>query len=104
MRKNTSFAIAATMLGLVMIFWAKSSVEATGADVARPKIGMVAYEVLPSSYLPISGGRADLVIGVRACGRPPLRRRNTQAARRLDDGAHERLCREIPAAPSRACA
>jgi hypothetical protein len=53
MRKNTSFAIAATMLGLVMIFWAKSSVDATGADIARPKIGAASYQVLPGSYLPI---------------------------------------------------
>jgi len=52
MRKNTSFAIAATMLGLAMIFWAKS-VVATSADIVRPKIGLSTYFVTPSPYLPI---------------------------------------------------
>jgi hypothetical protein len=40
MRKNSSFAIAATMLGLAMLFWAKSSVVATSADLLRPQAGM----------------------------------------------------------------
>jgi hypothetical protein len=40
MRKNASFAIAATIMGLAMIFWAKSSVTATSADVVRPKGGL----------------------------------------------------------------
>jgi hypothetical protein len=53
MRKNTSFAIAATMLGLAVIFWAKSSVVATSADVVRPSNGVTTYNVTPSSYLPI---------------------------------------------------
>jgi hypothetical protein len=53
MRKNASFAIAATMLGLTMFFWAKSSVDATGADIVRPKVGFGTYQVMPSSYLPI---------------------------------------------------
>jgi hypothetical protein len=53
MRKNTSFAVAATMLGLAMIFWAKSSVVATSADIVRPKAGVSSYVVTPSSYLPI---------------------------------------------------
>jgi hypothetical protein len=53
MRKNTSFAIAATMLGLAMIFWVRSSVVATSADVVRPNIGVTTYNVTPSSYLPI---------------------------------------------------
>jgi hypothetical protein len=52
MRKNTSFAIAATMLGLAMIFWAKSSVVATSADVVRPSVGM-AYTAMPGSFLPV---------------------------------------------------
>jgi hypothetical protein len=51
MRKNTGFAIAATMLGLAMIFWAKSSV--VSADTARPKVGLSSYYVVTSSYLPI---------------------------------------------------
>jgi hypothetical protein len=52
MRKNTSFAIAATIMGLAMIFWAKSSVVATSADMARPKIGLSAHVGAPA-YLPI---------------------------------------------------
>jgi hypothetical protein len=52
MRKNMSFAIAATIVGLAMIFWAKSSVEATSADIARPKAGMSAHLGAPA-YLPI---------------------------------------------------
>ena len=51
MRKNTSFAIAATMLGLAMIFWAKSSV--VSADIVRPKVGLSSYVATPGSYLPI---------------------------------------------------
>jgi hypothetical protein len=50
MRKNTSFAIAATMLGLATIFWAKSSVVATSADMVRPKVAMSYVAV--GSYLP----------------------------------------------------
>jgi hypothetical protein len=53
MRKNTSFAIVATMLGLAMIFWVKSSVVATSADAIRPKVGLTTYNLAPSSYLPI---------------------------------------------------
>jgi hypothetical protein len=53
MRKNTSFAIAATMLGLAMIFWAKSSVVASHVEVVRPAAGSSAYIVMPRSYLPI---------------------------------------------------
>ena len=53
MRKNAGFAVAATMLALAMIFWAKSSVVATSADVIRPKVGLTTYNVAPSSYLPI---------------------------------------------------
>ena len=51
MRKNTSFAIAATMLGLAMIFWAKSSIVAISADMVRPKVGMSDVAV-SGSYLP----------------------------------------------------
>jgi hypothetical protein len=50
MRENASFAIAATMLGLAMIFWATSSV--VGADIVRPKVGLSSYIVTPSSYVP----------------------------------------------------
>jgi len=37
---------------LAMIFWAKSSVVATGADIVRPKIGLSTYAITSSSYLP----------------------------------------------------
>ncbi|HEY2183438.1 MAG TPA: hypothetical protein VGH39_00475 [Xanthobacteraceae bacterium] len=53
MRKNISFAIAATMLGLAMIFWAKSSVVASHVEVVRPIAGSSPYIVMPRSYLPI---------------------------------------------------
>jgi hypothetical protein len=52
MRKNISFAIAATMLGLAMIFFAKSSVVATSADMVRPNVGM-SHAAMPASILPV---------------------------------------------------
>jgi len=52
MRKHTSFAVAAMILGLSTMFWIKSGVVATGADVVRPKAGLAVYAVTPSSYLP----------------------------------------------------
>jgi hypothetical protein len=51
MRKNVSFAIAATMLGLAMIFWAGSRV--VSAETVRSKVGTSSQVVIPSSYLPI---------------------------------------------------
>ena len=51
MRKNVSFAIAAAMLGLAMIFWAGSSV--VSAEIVRSKVGLSSQVVIPSSYLPI---------------------------------------------------
>jgi hypothetical protein len=53
MRKHTSFAMAAAIMALAMIFWAKSSVVATHADVVRPSVGVSAYVVMSNSYLPI---------------------------------------------------
>jgi hypothetical protein len=53
MRKHTSFAMAATIMALAMIFWAKASVVATNADVVRPKVGLSPYAVMSNSYLPI---------------------------------------------------
>jgi hypothetical protein len=53
MRKNTIFAIAATIMGLAMIVWAKSSVVTTHAEVIRPKVGSSPYVVMPNSYRPI---------------------------------------------------
>ena len=51
MRKNISFAIAATITGLAMISWAKFSVVASSADT-RPKAGISSYVVAPGAYLP----------------------------------------------------
>jgi hypothetical protein len=51
MRKNTSFAITATIMGLAVIFWAKSGVIATSADMARPKAGL-SYVAMPGTFLP----------------------------------------------------
>ena len=48
MRKNTSFAVAAMILGLSTVFWLKSGVVATGADAVRPST----YTVTTSAYLP----------------------------------------------------
>jgi hypothetical protein len=53
MRKNTTFAIVATIMGLAMIVWVKSSVVTTHAEVVRPKVGPSPYLVKPNSYLPI---------------------------------------------------
>jgi hypothetical protein len=53
MRKNASFATAAAVMALTMIFWAKSSVVATHADVVRPMVGSSLYVVMSNSYLPI---------------------------------------------------
>ena len=52
MRKHISFTIAATKLGLAMIFWARSAVVATNADVVRPAVGPSPYVVTSDSYLP----------------------------------------------------
>ncbi len=53
MRKNTAFAIAATIMGLAMIFWAKSAVVATHAEVTRPKVVSSPYVVMSNPYLRI---------------------------------------------------
>ena len=50
MRKHISFAIAATIVGLAMIFWIKTSVVETNADVARPTLDRSSPMVGP--YLP----------------------------------------------------
>ena len=53
MRKNTSFAIAAAVLGFIMLVWAKSNVAATDAGAVRPKVGVGTYQVVPNASLPI---------------------------------------------------
>jgi hypothetical protein len=50
MRKNTSFAVAAAMIGLAMLFWARSSIVASSADV-RHLAGMSPH-LTTVSYLP----------------------------------------------------
>jgi hypothetical protein len=52
-RKNISFTVAATILGLGMMLWAKSAVVASQADVVRPPVGTSANVVISNSYLPI---------------------------------------------------
>ena len=51
MRKNATFTVAAAMIGLVMVFWVKSAVVASSADV-RPR-GVASLYFDPSAaYLP----------------------------------------------------
>ena len=52
MRKNTTFAIVSSIMGLAVIVWVKSSVVTTHAEVVRPKVGSSPYLVKPNSYLP----------------------------------------------------
>jgi hypothetical protein len=52
MRKITSFTIAATALGVAIIFCAWSSVVATSPDMLRPQAGMP-YGAAVDSFLPI---------------------------------------------------
>jgi hypothetical protein len=53
MRKHISFAVAAAIIALAMIFLAKSSVVATNTDVVRPKVGLSPYVAMSNPYLPI---------------------------------------------------
>jgi hypothetical protein len=51
MRKNISFAIAAAVMGLAMVFWVRSGVVASSADVRGKATGLLYFE--PSgAYLP----------------------------------------------------
>ncbi len=52
MRKHASFALAAMILGLAAMFWIKSAVVATSADVVRPKVGLTQHGVAPSAFPP----------------------------------------------------
>jgi hypothetical protein len=51
MRKNTSFAIAAMVMGLAMIFWARS--EAPSSADVRPNAAGSLYFATSAPYLPI---------------------------------------------------
>jgi hypothetical protein len=53
MRKHVTFTIAATIIGLAMMFWAKSAVVAIHVDAVRPAVGLSPYAVMSNSYLPI---------------------------------------------------
>ena len=51
MRKHMSFAIAATIVGLVLIFLVKTNVVETNADVVRPKLDL--SSPMSNPYLPV---------------------------------------------------
>jgi hypothetical protein len=54
MRKHISFAIAATIFGLAMVFWAISSVAYTNVDIVRPKVELsssMSHPHLPAQVL-----------------------------------------------------
>jgi hypothetical protein len=53
MRKNAGFALAATIMALAMILWAKATVVATNAEVLRPKVAVSPYVIMTHPYLPI---------------------------------------------------
>jgi hypothetical protein len=52
MRKNTSFAVAAAVMGLAMAFWVKSAVVASSADV-RSHASAPVYFATSGPYLPV---------------------------------------------------
>jgi hypothetical protein len=51
MRKNTSFAVAATVMSVAMVFWLKSAIVASSADI-RPNASAPLYFVTSAPYLP----------------------------------------------------
>jgi len=53
MRKHISFAIAATILGLAMVFWAISSVAYTNANVARQTADLSSPMSKPYRAIPV---------------------------------------------------
>jgi hypothetical protein len=52
MRKNTSFTVAAAVMGVAMVFWVKSAVVASSADV-RAHASTPLYFVTSAPYLPV---------------------------------------------------
>jgi hypothetical protein len=56
MQKHVSFAIAATILALTMIFWASTSIEMPNSDVVPPNVAPAAtnpnlpFQVLSPVY------------------------------------------------------
>jgi hypothetical protein len=53
MRKNAGFALAAAIMAVAMILWAKATVVATNAEVLRPKAAVSPYVIMTHPYLPI---------------------------------------------------
>jgi hypothetical protein len=51
MRKHISFAIAATIVGLAMVFWIKAGVVKTNANIVQPKVELSSPMANP--YLPV---------------------------------------------------
>jgi hypothetical protein len=51
MRKHISFAIAATIVGLAMVFWIKAGVVKTNANIVQPKLELSAP--MSNPYLPV---------------------------------------------------
>jgi hypothetical protein len=52
MRKNIIFTVAAVIMGLAVIFWARSSLLGTSSD-ARSTVGMSFYPAETVPYLPL---------------------------------------------------
>jgi hypothetical protein len=53
MRKHISFAIAATILGLAMVFWVKDSMVETNASVARQTADLSSPMSKPYHAIPV---------------------------------------------------
>ena len=53
MRKHISFAIAATILGLAMVFWVKDSMVETNANVARRRADLSSPMSKPYRAIPV---------------------------------------------------
>jgi hypothetical protein len=53
MRKHISFAIAATILGLAMVFWVKDSMVETNVNVARQRADLSSPMSKPYRAIPV---------------------------------------------------
>jgi hypothetical protein len=53
MCKHISFAIAATILGLAMVFWVKDSMVETNVNVARQRADLSSPMSKPSRAIPV---------------------------------------------------
>ncbi len=52
MRNHIAFAMATAVIGLAMLFWAKSAVVSSHPDAVRPLVGLAPH-VMSNPYLPI---------------------------------------------------